>query len=281
MITVVAVSGGKDSSAAWSWAKRHGLDPVPIYDDTLWEWEGHAAYLDELEKVLGPIRARTQPPYSFVDGVRLHKIFPRRLTARWCTQELKIEPFRAELDKLRDETGDDVQVIVGVRAEESKTRAKLPPREYAKHYDCDVWRPILNWTLADVIAEHHRAGIPIHPLYLEGAERVGCFPCINAGKDEIALVARLQPSRIDDIEAIESENGGTMFVIEETAKGRRARGAGKDDPRKVIPTPIRKMIEWAKTDRSGNYVLVRAPSGCARWGICEVAPAEADRRGTP
>ena len=47
MIHVVAVSGGKDSTALWLWALRAGLSPVlPLFCDTYWEADETYAYLD-------------------------------------------------------------------------------------------------------------------------------------------------------------------------------------------------------------------------------------------
>ena len=45
------------------------------------------------------------------------------------------------------------------------------------------------------IAKRH--GIKPNPLYLLGASRVGCWPCINVTTEEIALIARHTPERID------------------------------------------------------------------------------------
>lgn len=267
MIHVVSLSGGKDSVALWLWARRTGLDPVAIYADTLWEWEGHPEYLDLLERLVGPIR-RCRPDVGFIERVRKYRTFPSGVR-RWCTPELKIEPFAAELERLRDETGDDVQVLLGIRREESPKRAdeeQTPEREWAAHYDCDVWRPILDWTIEQVAAEHHAAGVPMHPLYHHGAERVGCFPCVRAPKQEIALVARIQPGRIDEIRAEEQATGQTMFTRDRRAEKRK----NGDDGPSVVPIGIDEVVEWARTDRGGRQLTLLQPhTGCARWGVCE------------
>lgn len=265
MINVVSLSGGKDSVALWLWARRTGLEPVAIYADTLWEWDGHPAYLDLLEARIGPIRNRTTPQLSFKEMTQAKGTFPSR-TRKWCTEELKIKPFAAALDALREETGDEVQVLLGIRREESAARETALEREWAKHYDCEVWRPILDWKLADVVAEHHRAAIPLHPLYHLGAERVGCFPCVNAPKAELALVARVMPKRIDEIRELEAEIGQTMFTRDRRTEKKRL---GDDGP-SVVPIGIDEVITWANTSRGGEHLLlVPAFTGCARWGICE------------
>jgi 3'-phosphoadenosine 5'-phosphosulfate sulfotransferase (PAPS reductase)/FAD synthetase len=129
-----------------------------------------------------------------------------------------------------------------------------------------VWRPILRWTVAEVLAEHHRAGISVNPLYQLGAERVGCWPCIYGGKTEIRLVAERDPARIDEIRQLEAEIGGTMFTRDRRTEKKRA---GDDGP-SVVPIGIDEAVEWSRTSRGGHQLTIYAePSGCMRWGLCE------------
>jgi 3'-phosphoadenosine 5'-phosphosulfate sulfotransferase (PAPS reductase)/FAD synthetase len=313
MINILSLSGGKDSVALLAWARRTGLNPIPVYLDTVWEWdepdaEGktHYRHLDLLEARLGPfIRLtpasayaawrsagmptptwaeeweRELPQDSFIEVVRKKGIFPSRV-AKWCTEELKIYPFALWLDVFRQITGEDVQVLVGVRAEESAERALMSEREYSKVYDCDVWRPLLNWKLADVMAEHHRAAIPVHPLYRHGAERVGCFPCVNASKAELRLVGELAPKRIQTIREVEAEIGHTMFTEDvrtektKVAKALEAQGMSAEEAWEkagpsVRPIGIDAVMAWANTKRGGKEIQLERPrTGCARWGLCEL-----------
>jgi len=302
VIYVICASMGKDSTALWAWAKRTGLGPRRIVtQDTGWEFDGTAdvpgwrAYMATLVAAFGESLTVIAAPVQFEERTRQHNTFPGVLNRRWCTQELKLAPMREYLDALREETGDDVTVVVGVRAEESAARAKMAEREWSDFYDCEVWRPLISWSLEQVIAEHHAAGVPLNPLYLAGAERVGCWPCIKASKAEIALVARLDPARIDRIRQLEADTGNLMFVIEEpktrcaTCKGKKTRrafrrvlaargrmapcdackGTGRT-PRLLVPYPIDEIVKWAKTERGGRRLaLFPEPRGCARWGLCE------------
>jgi 3'-phosphoadenosine 5'-phosphosulfate sulfotransferase (PAPS reductase)/FAD synthetase len=278
MIYVLSVSAGKDSTAGLLWAKRIGLAPrLLVSCDTGWEAEFEGAswsgYLADVQERTGETIKIVSAPVQFADRVLAHDTFPGRLNRRWCTQELKLDPFRVELDRIREETGDDVTVLVFVRAEESNgkgdetDRALMPEREWSDFYDCWVWRPLLKWTLAEVIAEHQHANVPLNPLYHLGAERVGCWPCIKAGKREIRLVSELDPGRIEKIRQLESATGTTMFCLERSRK----RIPGQPAPeRKLLPTPIDEMVAWSKTKRGGlKLAVIAEPSGCARWGICE------------
>ena len=295
MIYALSISGGKDSEALWSWAKRTNLGGSPekrpaISCDTMWEakfiapdgtvvdWEAHvhaiAAAIGEPVKII-------RGPRGFEERTRAHNTFPGRLNVRrWCTPELKLEPFKLEVERIREETGEPVTVVVGVRAEESAERSKMPEREYSDFYDAPMWRPLIDWTLEMVMAEHHANGLPINPLYKLGAERVGCWPCIKASKNEIRMVSDLDPARIDRIRSIEQDTGNLMFCLEKSKKGAAARKkAGLEaEPREMIPKPIDEIVAWAHTKRGGlQLAVINEPSGCARWGLCEAPtkdPAE-------
>ncbi len=279
---IVSVSGGKDSVALWLWARRSGLDPVAVYADTHWELEAnegqkdgpHYEHLALLESRIGPLH-RCAQGYTFEERVALNRSFPSRVR-KWCTPELKLEPFAAWLDAYRERTGEDVVVLVGVRREESAKRAdpvETPEWEWHSIYDCEMWRPLLAWTLADVMAEHHRAAIPLHPLYHRGAERVGCWPCVNASKAELRLLAETSPERVARIRAMEAEIGATMFTFDRRAEKKRLIKSGTPKEAagpSVVPAPIDDVLAWARTTRGGQQLaLLAPPSGCMRWGSCD------------
>lgn len=281
MINVVSLSGGKDSVALWLWARRTGLKPFPVYIDTRWEWDGHYPYLAELESRIGPFE-RIAARETFHQMTRRKASFPSRVR-KWCTEHLKIKPFREWLDALRDRTGEDVRVLLGIRREESTKRRdpeRTPEREWSEIYDCEVVRPILDWSVADVAKEHHLAGIPMHPLYHLGAERVGCWPCVNAGKPELRLLGQLSPDRVEEIRKLELEIGPTMFVRDRRTEKAKLLATGATDEEagpSVEPMPIDRVIEWANTSHGGRQItLYQPPSGCARWGVCS-PPAQGDR----
>lgn len=269
---ILSISGGKDSVAMWLWARREGLEPIPVYVDTGWEWDGHHAHLDMLEARVGHIH-RIPPTETFEVATRRKRTFPSRVR-KWCTEDLKLKPFAAWLDRFRAEHLTDVRVLLGIRREESRSRETATEREWSEIYDCEVWRPILDWTVNDVIAEHRRGNIPMHPLYHHGAERVGCFPCVNASKAELAVVARLAPERVDLIRQIEKNIGQTMFTRDRRTEKKRLGGDGPS----VVPIGIDDVMAWAKTDRGGGQLQLLQPrTGCARWGVCESPPTAPPR----
>lgn len=324
---IASISGGKDSAAMALHLREQGIPFESVFCDTGWEHPDTYTYLREvLDPAIGPIRWLKSDRGGMEELVRSKAMFPSRVR-RFCTEELKVVPLRqfflevcaaipdddppAEVRALRSELGDEFDVtaqqikvinVVGIRAEESPSRAEMSEWEvwgadYGKsRLPVMVWRPLLRWTGQDVIDIHKRHGLAPNPLYLRGASRVGCWPCIHARKAELALVAKESPERIALIRSMESDLTDAararsaaralkpwpdgldeeMTAIEQELRDptheRHERGFFQGPTRNGI-TKIDEMVEWAKTDRGGRqYMLFEqdgARDGCMRWGMCE------------
>jgi 3'-phosphoadenosine 5'-phosphosulfate sulfotransferase (PAPS reductase)/FAD synthetase len=203
---IASVSGGKDSAALSLHLRELGIEHDRVFMDTGWEHEATYEYLrGPLTKVLGPITEIRSKIGGLEDIVRKKGMFPSR-TRRFCTEEAKVFPMRDYI-LAAQEDGTEVVNVVGIRAEESAARAAMPEWEESATFDCLIWRPILRWSEAEVIAIHKRHGLPPNPLYLMGASRVGCWPCIFARKSEIRLIADKDPARIERLRVLEDEVG--------------------------------------------------------------------------
>ena len=270
---VVSVSGGKDSTACALHVQRElGLPCRFVFADTGWEAAETYRHIETLEKHLGPID-RVRAEETFQEVTRRKLMFPWR-GARWCTDHMKVRPIMRYIGGLLEEGSAEVVNVVGVRREESAKRATYTAREWNADLDCEVWRPILDWSLRDVVECHKRHGVPMNPLYHLGAERVGCWPCIFASKNEIRLVAEHDPQRIDEIRELErhiaeeaaaigKETHSQMFSLREPGSTKHV-GVGIDA-----------KVEWSRTARGGQQqTLLRPTGGCARWGFCEVPHEE-------
>ncbi len=276
---VASVSGGKDSAAMSLWLTEQGIEHDRVFLDTGWEHEKTYSYLrGELTDKLGPI-TEIKAPLLMEDLIIKKGMFPSRVR-RFCTQELKVKPIIAYLAQLM-ETGTDVINAVGIRAGESVSRSKMLEWEWQDGFDCEVWRPLIAWSEAQVIAIHARHGLPPNPLYLMGASRVGCWPCIYARKAEIRLIADKDPDRIVRLRVLEERVGVAA----------RARAAAKGQTLVSDPAwfqaplgtsgaawPIGRVVEWSRTGKGGRQMELFAPQheeGCVRWGLCETG-AEAE-----
>ena len=254
-LVVASISGGKDSAAMSLYLTEMGIEHQRVFCDTGWEHPITYEYLrGPLTEKLGPI-IELQPKRKMEELIKHKGIFPQRIR-RFCTQELKVFPLAAHINKLVEE-GADIVNSVGIRAAESEARSKMPEWEYQDGFDCEVWRPLIRWTEQDVIDIHTRHGLRPNPLYLMGASRVGCWPCIYARKDEIRFVADNDPDRIDRIRALETE------LTEKAAANAAKRGeeltnkpgwfqAKEGDVDRCWP--IDKVVEWSRTARGGAAV---------------------------
>jgi len=306
---VVSVSGGKDSTACCLLMKHLGIPFRAVHMDTGWEDSDTDRYVrDVLPHHIGPIEV-IQADAALTDPAKIAKAeeFERRLgkeysamvrfciqrgmfpsrKKRFCTQELKIFPFRDYCYTLDG----DVLSVVGIRADESPSRAKMGEWDWNLTFECEVWRPLIEWTEADVIDIHKMMNCPPNPLYVKGAARVGCWPCIYARKHEIRMLSELSPERasvLADLERYVTELAHQRY----TARGEtfESLGYGKPcffqnpryraDKRKGRqdagrPLPIAEVIEWARTKRGKDEVEPFAPlpheQGCMRWGFCDTS----------
>ena len=232
-LVCVSFSGGKDSLAASLYLKRLGIDHVRLFADTGWEHETMEAYIESVQDFVGPVERVASEGMEAL--IRKKGMFPSRVR-RFCTQELKIKPLFARMEELADSSGRELVNVVGVRRQESRARSKVSEWEWNKDLDAWTWRPLFDWTEAQVFEEIAKAGAPLNPLYSLGASRVGCWPCIHARKDEIGLVAVLSPERIALMAELEAE-------VEEKQRARRE-AAGK--PSRLPPRRFRANMrgEW-------------------------------------
>ena len=191
--------------------------------------------------------------------------FPSRMV-QFCTQYLKTHPlteYALELGSLID---GDVWSWQGVRRDESARRANAPGFE-DMGLGLYAYRPIVGWTAQQVVDFIRSCGLKLNPLYAQGMDRVGCMPCINASKAEIAEIARRFPAHIERIAEWED-------LVKQTSKQQDA---------SFFPDPDRdahfdkrgivKVVKWAQTFRGGKthdpHWDEPAPACSSSYGLCE------------
>lgn len=192
MKNIVCFSGGKDSTALILWAMENLTDFTTVYCDTGWEHPITYAYIQEInEKLLsGKLVTLTSSKYpnGFVQLVEMKGRVPSPM-ARFCTDALKVKPMIEWLKTIDDE----ITIYLGIRADESANRSKMAAREWSDDYDAWIERPLLSWPAEKCFALMAQHGIKPNPLYLMGAGRVGCFPCVMVNMRELKAYLHGEP----------------------------------------------------------------------------------------
>lgn len=190
-------------------------------------WPAMGVPAESVERALAVLQPTGNP---FLDLCIWKGRFPSR-KAQFCTEFLKQRAIEDAAVGPALDRGPVVQWL-GVRRDESLNRRNAPMfqrvRRADKPHDMLLFRPIIHWTAANVFSFAAARGLDPNPLYLQGMARVGCFPCINASKDELREIARRFPEAFDKLaewEALVKEaskrGAATFFAPDVTAEGAR------------------------------------------------------------
>jgi 3'-phosphoadenosine 5'-phosphosulfate sulfotransferase (PAPS reductase)/FAD synthetase len=107
---------------------------------------------------------------------------------RFCTSELKTHVIAAELR--RRFKGQTVVNVTGVRREESAARAKGSIASRDADGKAWSWRPISDWTVAQVFERIAASGLSPHEAYTRfGMSRVSCRFCIMSNASDMAAAS--------------------------------------------------------------------------------------------
>lgn len=300
---IVGLSGGKDSAATVLALRDRGIEPWgAVYADTGWEHTEHYAYLDYLAAVLGielhRVRADIDVPetpaeLSPVLAARLG--MPRETTRRavaerleeilgispspmvrrickymslpaahrrWCTEQLKADPINEWWDEYAP---DGAVYATGIRRAESARRSSYSEWERQPDGERWHWRPIIDWSVEQVMHRLTAAGIRPQPTYTMGAPRVGCWPCVRYSKASLRALGQ-DEARVGFVSLLES-------VVQELGGHDGCWGLAKKpgaDGRHA-PIPVIDLVAWAQTERGGEQIMLIPPrSDCERWGWCDV-----------
>ena len=192
---LVPISSGKDSQAALKLALEHypTTEVRGLFCDTQWEHPLTYAHIAKLRTMYG-VQIDVVSGGSVLEKSVKYGRFPGG-GARHCTDELKIRETRIYCKELAIEQG-GFEVWYGMRSGESSERKKryegkisaelyapheVMPSKYPKYLATMgvMFRlPVIDWTSQEILKYLNGEE---NPLYREGFERVGCFPCLASG----------------------------------------------------------------------------------------------------
>jgi len=190
---VLGISGGKDSAALAIYLKQKGLVPEMEYFfcDTGAELRETYEFIDRLEAYLGREVVRLSSGKSFDHFLAKYNNFLPSPKQRWCTREMKIEPFERFV-------GDDPTMsYIAIRADEFRegyisSKPNVKPTFPFIHDGItvqDVFR-ILRETV----------GVP---EYYRWRSRSGCYFCFFQRRDEWLGLLRNHPDLFEKAQQYE------------------------------------------------------------------------------
>ena len=116
----------------------------------------------------------------------------------------------------------------------------------------------MDWTKQMVFDYVKAHGEQINTLYTMGFNRVGCAPCINGNKDDIANWAERFPEMIDKVREYEKRVGTTFYAP--TVPGMKINW-------------VDEVVRWAKSARGGRqdlFPVMHEREACeSKYGLCE------------
>ena len=287
---IVGFSGGIDSQATARWViNRYGTDDTilvnsdaggnehPITTEFI-AWYGATihpvvpvyAKVADYWATPGMAEKRGYDPSAILTFSLLAEIkgrFPST-KVRFCTDELKLKP---QLVWLRDNFGVgapyegwDYVRYSGVRRDESEARKDALFQEWDKYFDCLLRQPLADWTKPMCFSYCETHDGRYNELYKLGFGRVGCAPCINSGKEDIANWAARFPEMIDKVREWERKVGRTFFP---------PCVPGMDCKTPETISWVDDVVRWARTKRGGRqdaFPIFNEREGCSsKYGLCE------------
>ncbi|MFD4625902.1 phosphoadenosine phosphosulfate reductase family protein [Streptomyces sp. NPDC058475] len=230
-VVIVGDSGGKDSGATVHEVctradKAGALHKVRILHcdlgtterSHLGEWPGALEVARAHAEQYGvPFAVRRSKLWgSLWQRIRSHGNWPGHF-ARYCTSDTKTTVGRDYVDEVGAELelGRPVRAgyAMGMRAEESRARAKKPVLERNRMSGkgtlrvVTTWLPVHQLSTEQVWEVHRENDIEHHEAYDQGMRRLSCRACPLAHTDDLVRSAQLNPELFEEYAEAEADMG--------------------------------------------------------------------------
>lgn len=207
---ILLLSGGKDSTALAIYMRDHHpeIEMEYVFCDTHKELDETYEYLIRIESYLGkPITklASEEGDRGFDHFLTLYRGYLPSPQMRWCTRQLKIEPFEKYV-------GDDpVCLYVGIRADEHRegfisTKPNIIPVYPFKEAGINK---------EDVFRILQDSGVDL-PEYYKWRTRSGCYFCFFQRKVEWVGLLEIHPDLFEKAKEYEKPGEGYTWIQDES-----------------------------------------------------------------
>lgn len=231
----VAFSGGKDSCILLDLVIK-ALPKgsfVVVFGDTGMEFPDTYEVIEKTKQQCAEDEIPFYIGKSHLNSKESWKLFgPPSRVLRWCCSVHKSTP---QMLKLREITGKDDftgLAFVGVRAQESATRAEYEYFNDGKKIKGQFsHNSILEWTSAEVWLYIYANNVTLNEAYKKGSARVGCICCpMGGGKSGYVEYENYTDNVSGYFEIIKHSNGRRNVNVDEYVKsgGWSARKNGRD-----------------------------------------------------
>ncbi|POS07316.1 hypothetical protein C3Y08_15335 [Burkholderia gladioli] len=197
---VLGLSGGKDSAALAIFMRQHypERDIHYFFTDTGKELPEVYEFLGRLEGFLGRPIEYLNPNRGFDFWLRQYNNFLPSPNTRWCTRQLKLEPFKRWVRPWLND-GDTVTSYVAIRADEDHREGMV-----AQHENMHVCMPFREHGIdkPGVIEILEASGLGL-PAYYSWRSRSGCTFCFFQQKIEWVRLKQVHPDAFDAAKAYE------------------------------------------------------------------------------
>lgn len=166
---ILALSGGKDSSALAVYMKDRIPDMEYVFCDTEKELDETYLYMHCLSQYLGKpiLTLKYKSGYGFDEILKLKRGYLPSPQSRWCTECLKLVPYEEYIGS------DEVISYVGIRADEPHRKGYISTKN-----NITTVFPFVedNIRRDDVFKILEESGLGV-PSYYEWRSRSGCYFC--------------------------------------------------------------------------------------------------------
>jgi len=204
---ILALSGGKDSSALAVYMRGKIPDVEYVFCDTKKELDETYEYLIKLETYLGKkiTYLKYSDGYGFDEILQLKNGFLPSPESRWCTEYLKLKPYEKYIGS------DPVISYVGIRADEPHRKGYISAKPNIQTVFPYIENNIRHDDVMRILDE---AGLGL-PDYYKWRSRSGCYFCFFQQKREWVGLLENHPDlfkKAIEYEKYETDSNTTQFT---------------------------------------------------------------------